>query len=572
MFFVALATDYDGTIAESGFVSAETTAALDEFKRTGRRLILVTGRELDDLRTVYPDLRIFDRVVAENGALLFDPATGDGRVLSPAPPEAFVEALRARNVQPLSVGRSIVATWEPNEGTVLEVIRELGLELQIIFNKGAVMVLPAGVNKAFGLQAALKELELSPHNVVAVGDAENDHAFLRSCGCAVAVANALPIVKEGADFVTDGMRGRGVMELMARIVAEDADIMAPGKHGIELGTADDGSVVFLQPHRGGVLIAGTSGIGKSTIATALTERMVEKKFQFCVFDPEGDYFELADSVRLGDAKTVPAMEEAIELLRQVDTNVVVCTLGVDAEERPAYFAALLPKLSAFRVKLCRPHWLIIDEAHHVLPAERENIEQMFPSDLPAAILITVHPESVSPHALKTVETIIAVGEGGPQVIEAFCKALEIPVPADIPAPGEERVIVWNRNEKRPPQLVKVERPHQARKRHTRKYAEGELGADGSFYFRGPEGALNLRAQNLMIFLQMAEGVDDATWTHHLRAQDYSKWFASKIKDQELAAEAAAVEQDDALDPHQSRAAIAESVKRRYTVPARTRET
>ena len=48
----------------------------------------------------------------------------------------------------------------------------------MIFNKGAVMILPSGVNKATGLAAALEELGLSPHNVVGVGDAENDHAFL----------------------------------------------------------------------------------------------------------------------------------------------------------------------------------------------------------------------------------------------------------------------------------------------------------------------------------------------------------------------------------------------------------
>lgn len=571
MFFIALATDYDGTIAETGFVSAETMRALDQFKRTGRKLILVTGRELDDLKTVCPDLKIFDRVVAENGALIFDPANGEERLLAPAPPEAFVAALKARNVSPLSVGRSIVATWEPNEGVVLETIRDLSLELQIVFNKGAVMVLPAGINKATGLVEALRDLELSLHNVVGVGDAENDHAFLRSCGCAVAVANALPVVKEGADLVTEGARGAGVVELMARIAEQDADIIGPDRHGIELGTFDDETVAFLQPHRGGVLIAGSSGIGKSTIATALTERMVERKFQFCVFDPEGDYLELADAVRLGDAKTVPAMEEAVDLLRQLDTNVVVCTLGIDPGGRPAYFADLLPKLAAFRVKVCRPHWLIVDEAHHVLPAEREGIEQVFPGDLPATILITVHPESVSPHALKTVETIIAVGEGAPQVVEAFCKAIDIPPPGKMPAPTDDQVLLWRRSATTPPRLIKIERPRQARKRHTRKYAEGELGPDRSFYFRGPEGALNLRAQNLMIFLQIGEGVDDATWMHHLRAGDYSKWFATMIKDDELAAEAATAEQDESLSAQQSRTAISEAVMRRYTVPARTRE-
>src|SRR5205823_4267005 len=97
---------------------------------------------------------------------------------------------------PLSVGQVIVATWHPHEQAVLDTIRDLGLELQVVFNKGAVMILPSGVNKATGLLAALNSLGLSPHNAVAIGDAENDHALLAACECGVAVANALPSVKE----------------------------------------------------------------------------------------------------------------------------------------------------------------------------------------------------------------------------------------------------------------------------------------------------------------------------------------------------------------------------------------
>jgi HAD superfamily hydrolase (TIGR01484 family) len=108
-----------------------------------------------------------------------------------------------------------VATWHPNETVVLETIAELGLELQVIFNKGAVMVLPSGVNKATGLAAALHELDLSRHNVVGVGDAENDHAFLALCECSVAVANALPALAERCDLVTAAERGAGVEELAA---------------------------------------------------------------------------------------------------------------------------------------------------------------------------------------------------------------------------------------------------------------------------------------------------------------------------------------------------------------------
>ena len=122
---------------------------------------------------------------------------------------------------PLSVGKVIVSTRVPHESAVLEAIRQFGLELQVIFNKGAVMIVPAGHNKASGLAAALDKMGLSPHNVVGIGDAENDHAFLDLCGCGVAVANALPMVKEKADFVTQGDHGLGVAELANEIVDSD---------------------------------------------------------------------------------------------------------------------------------------------------------------------------------------------------------------------------------------------------------------------------------------------------------------------------------------------------------------
>jgi HAD superfamily hydrolase (TIGR01484 family) len=160
MIFVALASDYDGTLAEDGNVNSSTLAALDQLKTFGKRLILVTGRELPSLRDCFEGLNRFDFVVAENGALLYDPATGEERLISAPPPEQFVAALRAKNVNPLSVGRGIVATWTPNEMIVLNTIRELGLDWQVIFNKGAVMCLAPGVNKATGLQAALAEWNL----------------------------------------------------------------------------------------------------------------------------------------------------------------------------------------------------------------------------------------------------------------------------------------------------------------------------------------------------------------------------------------------------------------------------
>jgi len=566
LYFLALATDYDGTLAQHGVVDAATVEALERFKATGRRLILVSGRELPHLKEPFPQIKMFDRVVAENGAVIYNPATEEERLIAPGPNTMLVDRLRDLNVAPLSVGRSIVATWEPNETTVLQVVKELGLELQIIFNKGAVMVLPPGVNKATGLSAALGEIELSAHNVVGVGDAENDHAFLHGCGCAAAVANALPMVKEAADVKLMGDHGAGVTELMERICRDDALIARPERHGILLGT-DNGQKVLLEPYRGNVLIAGKSGIGKSTLATALSERMAERDFEFCVFDPEGDYDELENAVSIGDSETTPTEGEALKLLRQTRTNVVINTQSLGVAERPVFFTKLMPQLSLLRARTGSPHWLVIDESHHLLPATREDVPQILAGDGPAIIFITVHPAAVSPAVLKSVEVMVALGDGAAEVIAEFCRIIGMGAPEINIRPEVDEVLVWTRSSREAPLRVRPERPHQAHKRHTRKYAEGDLGMDHSFYFRGPENELNLRAQNLMLFLQIAGGVDDRTWVHHLRRGDYSAWFLHVIKDEELSKEAAEVEADLALDPGESRKRIGDAVTRRYTAPA-----
>ena len=221
MRFLALATDYDGTLATDGAVDPETVAALRRLAATGRTLILVTGRQLNDLLRVFPDATLFDAVVAENGAVLYRPGSGDTRVLAPPPPADFVETLQRRRVEPLWRGQVVVATVQPNDTAVVDVIRELGLDLQVILNKGSVMVLPASVDKASGLRAALDELALDPQRVVAIGDAENDQAFLATSGYGVAVANALDSLKATTTHVTRGEAGAGVREIIDWLLVED---------------------------------------------------------------------------------------------------------------------------------------------------------------------------------------------------------------------------------------------------------------------------------------------------------------------------------------------------------------
>jgi hydroxymethylpyrimidine pyrophosphatase-like HAD family hydrolase len=217
----ALATDYDGTLATSGHVADHTVAALGRLRASGHRVVLVTGRRLPHLLSAFPAVEICDRVVAENGALLYRPADGVEHRLSEPPPPALVEELARRRVRPLDRGQVVLATSELHAAAVAGAIADLGLGHQVTMNKGAAMVLPPGVDKASGLTVALEELHLSPGDAVGIGDAENDHAFLAACGTSVAVANALPALKQRVDLVTSGEAGTGVVELVDRLLAGD---------------------------------------------------------------------------------------------------------------------------------------------------------------------------------------------------------------------------------------------------------------------------------------------------------------------------------------------------------------
>lgn len=218
---LALACDYDETLATNGKIEPPAVKALLRLKRSGGKLILVTGRQLDDLLKVCPQIHLFDSVVAENGALMYQPSTRQIRLLADKPPDGFLERLRECGVQPLAAGHSIVATVQQHYDAVRKAIAEMDLDLQIIFNRDSLMVLPSGVNKATGLSLALEELRLPPGSVVGVGDAENDAAFLEMCGVSVAVANAIPAIREAADLVTDQDHGAGVVEVINKVIAGD---------------------------------------------------------------------------------------------------------------------------------------------------------------------------------------------------------------------------------------------------------------------------------------------------------------------------------------------------------------
>jgi hypothetical protein len=190
------------------------------------------------------------------------------------------------------------------------------------------------------------------------------------------------------------------------------------------------------------------------------------------------------------------------------------------------------------------------------------------NDLFSMLFITSHPGQISRQVLEVVDVVIAVGTAAPSTLSKFAQMADQAIPETIPSALEQgEALVWFRRTDQAPVRIKPARSSEEHQRHRRKYAAGNLGEDISFYFRGPKGKLNLRAQNLILFGQIAQGVDDDTWLFHLRRGDYSRWFRQIIKDTDLAAATEEVEKDEKLSAPESRARIVEAIEQRYTLPA-----
>lgn len=447
MRYLALCTDYDGTIAHHGRVDDRTLDALQRLRGSGRRLVMVTGREIEDLRTVFNHFQLFESIVAENGAVIYHPSTGEEQLLGEAPPSAFVEALRRRGVERISVGRRIVATWEPHENTVLETIRDEGLDLQVIFNKGAVMILPAGVNKATGLRAALDEMNLSIRNAVGVGDAENDHAFLSICECSAAVANALPAVKEKADIVLARDHGAGVTELIDQMIEDDLARHAPGqqRHTLELGVTTSGEPANLTPYGENVLMAGGAAEERTGAILAFVAQLEKHGYNFCLCDTRGSYCDIEDSVVLGSKDKAPSIDETVQLLCKPRQNAVLDLQALQEAQAAAFVLDLATHIRELRTKTGRPHWVVLDDAPTLLPADAPSS-----LELDRVLLSAARPGLVRADLLSEVGALLALGEQPGEMLGDVPREGARAVPADY-EPG--KALWWKIRSDAGPQTV-----------------------------------------------------------------------------------------------------------------------
>jgi len=548
MIWRALACDYDGTLASGDRIGAEAVAALEHARRAGLRLILVTGRTFFELLRVCEDIHLFDAVVAENGGVLYFPGTGVLRAHAPPPPPKLLASLDAQGV-PHQIGRVIVGTWAPEEARVRDTLRELGIRMELVRNRAALMLVPPGISKGDGVSQAMRALGLSPHDVLALGDAENDLDLFAACGWTACPVNAVPELKDRADWIFPGENGFGIARaILGPILGHLLPIARSTRHRLSLGWVGDTAETVEIPERGvNVLIHGDPLSGKSWLAGVLIERLLGRRYAVCVVDPEGDYQVLAPlpGVTWAETKTLSAWDRALERFDHDPAACVILDLStLDQGDKVALVAAGIGLLRERRRRSGPPHWLVVDEAHYWL-GEAGTSEAAFGLGDKGFCLITYRASKLRAAVLANIDVFLLARTTTAAELRTLREALST-VSADVGGilpglpPGEFVLIRTEHAGARTRTFVPSPRMT-VHVRHRRKYADGRLPEGRQFLFRATDSQLVADAGSLREFLQAVGAVGDDVLAAHASRGDFSRWLVEVFADVALGGQLAKVE-------------------------------
>jgi hypothetical protein len=545
VFFKALACDYDGTLAFEDRIPPAVREALGRARTAGLRLILVTGRTFFELTRVCDCLELFDAVVAENGAVLYYPGSAMIRDQGPPVPGRLLAELDRRGIY-YQVGRVIVGTARGDEGGLKEALAAAGVTRDLIYNRAALMLLPAGVSKGSGVQQALRVLGLSPHDVLALGDAENDLPLFDACGFSACPGDSLPAVLGRVDWVFPGVHGAGIAAaIIERILPDHLTVRDSPRHRISIGwvAATSGPVTI--PARGvNMLIHGDPHSGKSWLAGALVERLVAARYSVCVIDPEGDYRVLAHLPGV----TWTEVHEADDVDRALDGHLQdpAASTVLDLSTLPhavkvAVIERALWKIREIRRGVGRPHWILIDEAHYSLHGGGVAADALDVAGR-GFCFVTYRPSWLRERIIQAVDIFVLARTTGSEELAFLASTLPAVVSegagiseALARLPRGEFLLVQRHRGRQPSALTFVAAPRQTvHVRHLTKYVDACVPPGREFRFRGPDGRVRASADSLHSFRHVVETAPDDVLAHHAERGDFSRWVRDVFADAELA--------------------------------------
>ena len=545
-YFRAVAVDFDGTLAEGGRPDPGVLEALGEVRARGLRVVLVTGRILAELRVTFPDIdEHVDAVVGENGAVVTGAA--GMRLLALPVAEELTAALTARGVS-CRRGEVLLACSGDDEHVVLDEVRRLGLDCQLVRNRSELMVLPAGVSKGIGLVEALGDVGLSAHNAIAIGDAENDHALLEVAEMGVAVANAVESLKHHADLVLDVPDGAGVAGFVRGPVVAGRERWCPGRWRVSLGRDERGKVVDLPASQLNVLITGGTGEGKSYVGGLVAEQLIGLGYTLVVLDPEGDHAGLGRLrgvlVTGGDEYLLPAAE-VTALIRHRGLSVVVDLSDLDANGQDRYLEVVPVEVEAQRRTTGVPQWVILDEADRSVGRDGVSSAVFDPAEK-GHCLVTWRPQDLSASALAGIDAVIALTSprpAGPMVdITAAVADVSRSVMAALLSGGPGGAVLASRDHPGAPVAFHLGERATAHLRHEHKYGHRGVAPERRFYFHAGDGAATgAVAASLADLETELDRCDRAVVRHHCSRRDFSRWIAHVLHCQALATSVASLE-------------------------------
>ena len=434
----------------------------------------------------------------------------------------------------------LLACDAAHDRVVLEEIGRLGLDCQILRNRAALMVLPAGVTKGSGLLEALGDLGVSRHSTITVGDAENDRTLLEVGEYCVAVANAVDALKDHADLVLDDPDGRGVLQLLQGPILSGDSRAHSQRWRVQLGVASDGEQVTVPASQVNILIAGGSGTGKSYIAGLLAEAVSELGYGALVIDLEGDHLDLDDLrgvLSVGGIEPLPRPGEIHRLLRHRFGSVVLDLSLLVPQEQDAYISALPEVIEDERRHTGLPHWVFVDEAHRLVATDLMGAAMLHQPNR-GHCLVSYRPEHLAGIEPANLDAVVLMpGLEQPQ-LEGLAAATgrthqHLAGLLDGVVVGEAILIEPARN----PDLDRrftVANRLTSHVRHWHKYARLPLDPHLHFHFRSTDGEPTGNvATSLYEFHHILRQSPPAVIEHHAEEHDFSRWIHGATKDDVL---------------------------------------
>ncbi len=541
MYRRVMAFDFDGTLAVDGVVPPALEQALERCRAMGHALFLVTGRRFE---TVALDrlAELFMGIVWENGAVLTHTGSGETYLPFGQLDTNLVKALEERGI-PFERGLAIAATWMPHDQTLWQVASAYGGSASIEYNKGAVMVLPPGATKGSGLERLLALCGFSPRNLAAFGDAENDLSMLTLAEVAVAVADAVPAVRELADVVAEAPGPRGVLEVLERypLAGQFLDIPLKRERPIRLGQTEAGLGVTLPASRlagQNLGVFGDSGTGKSWIVGLIAEGLHHENYQVLLIDPEGDFRGLRVLPRFvsvsGDRSTLPPPSAVISLLDAGGVSLTLDLSQFPVPLRSGYVTELLRALRPVRERRYRPHWIVLEEAQQFLFSAGEVTGAILP--LLAAggwAFVSYRPDRLSTAVLEALHHCLFTRVSEPEAARSLrehCRTCELSETRLDEIPMGYALLCSGQMVRMRPAIRRV--PHI---RHLYKYLDTPLPAGKRFWFRNEHGGIGQEAASLYEFLQLIPILPIDSLEYHDRRQDFASWAERTLGDGTLAA-------------------------------------